>query len=252
MERPELKSGGIHYPETDGKPMAETDRHRQLMIDLLAAAKYHCRDLPDVYVSGNLLVYFVEGDPTESVAPDFFVVRGVPRKERCVYKIWEEGKGPEVVIELTSTKTHREDLGDKRGIYEQLGVLEYFLFDPEGIRFDPQLRGFRLEGGLLRPVSPERTAGGTLVLSSTVLGLELHGMGNTLRLVDPRSGKVLPTPEDFIREAEAEKLRAAAAEQRAGKAEQRAGKAEQRAAESEQEIARLREELRRLRGDKLP
>ena len=79
MSAPHLKPGGIDYPETDGQPMAEADRHRDLVVDLIAAARHHFRDAPDVYVSGNLLVYFVEGNPRESVAPDFFVVRGVPK-----------------------------------------------------------------------------------------------------------------------------------------------------------------------------
>ena len=100
MSWPSLKPGEIEYPESDGQPVAETDRHRDLMFDLIAATRHHFRDVPDVYVSGNLFVYFVEGDPRECVAPDFFLVRGVPKGQRRTYKVWEEGKAPEVVIEV--------------------------------------------------------------------------------------------------------------------------------------------------------
>jgi Uma2 family endonuclease len=248
MDRPELTAGEVYYPETDGKPMAETDRHRDLMIDLLAAARDRFRDADDVYITGNLLVYFVEGDPTQSVAPDFFAVRGVRKGERRVYKVWAEGKAPEVVIEVTSPKTHREDLGDKRGIYETMGILEYFLFDPEGTHFQPQLRGFRREGGDLRSVPPERAPDGGLVLESAVLGLRLWGKGGSLRFVDPRSGERVPTPESFIQTAEAERARADAEKRRADTEKRRADEAEERAAMAARELAELRERLARLRG----
>ncbi len=68
MSAPELKHGEVDYPESDGMPMAETDGHRDLMLDLIAATRHHFRDVPDVYVSGNLFVYFVEGDPSGCVA----------------------------------------------------------------------------------------------------------------------------------------------------------------------------------------
>jgi hypothetical protein len=90
--------------------MAESDLHRDLMLGLIEAAK-RWLGRRRVYVSGNLLIYFVKGDPTFSVAPDFFAVRGVKGGRRRVYRVWEEGKGPEILVELTSPKTHLEDLG---------------------------------------------------------------------------------------------------------------------------------------------
>lgn len=265
MSRPYVKPGEVEYPETDGKPMAETDCHRDLMVDLIAAARYHFRNVDDVYVSGNLFVYFVEGDPRKSVAPDFFVVRGVPKGRRRTFKIWEEGRAPEVVIELTSRKTHREDLHEKRPIYEQIGVLEYYIFDPHETRFQPQLQGFCLKNGVLQPVAATQQADGTLVFSSTILGLELHGRRETLRLVNPLTQQPLPTPDDFIARSEAERRHAEdrvdQAEKRAMQAEHRAKQAEERTRQAEQqareerdqresasaEVDRLREELERLR-----
>jgi Uma2 family endonuclease len=227
------------------------------MLDLIQAAKYHFRDRPDVYVSGNLLVYFVEGDPTHSVAPDFFVVRGVSKGRRRTYRIWDEGKGPEVVIELTSRKTHREDLVTKRGIYEQIGVSEYFLFDPEGIRFHPQLKGFLREGGELKPVAAEQRADGALVMWSSILDLELQARESALRLVDPETGQAIPPVHGELAEAlDGERSRATRAEEQAAQAEEQAARAEQRAARAEQqaeedraELKRLQEEVRRLRDE---
>lgn len=91
-----------------------------------------------------MFVYYEEGDPTQVVAPDVFVVKGVPRQKRRTYKVWEEGKGPDVVIEVSSRKTRREDLGPKKGTYEMMGVQEYYLFDPLGEYLETPLVGYRL------------------------------------------------------------------------------------------------------------
>lgn len=90
----------VVYPETDGEPMAETDTHRDLMAEaLIYPLKEYFRDQPDVYVSGNLLLYYEEGNPRASVAPDVFVVFGIPKGKRRIYKLWEEEKAPDVVVE---------------------------------------------------------------------------------------------------------------------------------------------------------
>ena len=68
----------IYYPESDGEPMAETDTHRKQMVYLIEALDDYFRDDPQVYVAGNLLLYYEEGDPRQVVAPDVFVVKGVP------------------------------------------------------------------------------------------------------------------------------------------------------------------------------
>jgi len=75
------------------------------------------------------------------VPTDVFVVLGVPKGDRRTFKVWEEGKSPDVVFELTSDSTRREDLGLKRWLYSQLGVREYCLFDPLRQYWQPALRG---------------------------------------------------------------------------------------------------------------
>lgn len=179
------------YPESDGKPMAETDTHANLLMNLRLSLDNYFRDDSNVYVSGNLLVYYVEGNPAKCCAPDVFVVRGAPKGERRIYKLWEEGVTPQIVIELTSRKTWKEDLQTKWRLYEELGVQEYFIFDPEYDYLDDPLVGYKLENG--KYVELEIKDGRA---KSEVLGLELVNTGETLRLFDPQTESFLPTPQE--------------------------------------------------------
>ena len=171
----------VFYPESDGQPMAETDVHRDLMIDLIAMLREYFHDDPHVYISGNLLLYYEEGNPRRVVAPDVFVVKGVSSGRRRIYKLWEEGHPPDVVFEVTSPSTRGEDLRTKHDLYARLGVTEYFLFDPLDEYLRPPFQGYRLEQD--RYVALRPAADGSLW--SAVLGLELHVRGEHLRLFDP-------------------------------------------------------------------
>jgi hypothetical protein len=82
----------IVYPTGDGKPMAETEWHRMLMIGLIDMLTYWYVDTPDVCVSGNLLMYYVPGTKRRHVSPDVFVAFGVPKRVRDYYLTWEEKK----------------------------------------------------------------------------------------------------------------------------------------------------------------
>ena len=179
------------YPESDGNPMAETDVHRSLLTTLVFTLETYFQNQPDVYVSGNLLVYYVEGNPAKCCAPDVFIVRGVPKGERRIYKLWEESVVPQIVIELTSRKTWKEDLQTKWRLYEELGVQEYFIFDPEYDYLDDPLVGYKLENG--KYVELEIKNGR---VKSEVLGLDLVDTGETLRLFDPQTDSFLPTPQE--------------------------------------------------------
>ena len=213
----------IKYPESDGTPMAETDVHRDLMSDaLLHPLKERYRNDPDVYVSGNLFLYYEEGNPSAVVAPDVFVVFGVPKRQRRIYKLWEENKAPDIVLELTSDSTYREDLSDKRLIYESIGVREYFLFDPLRDYLTPPLQGFRLTSSYYVAIMPEQWTGGEWQIYSEVLNLMLRSNGSTLRLYDPLSEQYLLSGSE---EAEAHR------------------RAEERAQAAEAELARLRATL---------
>ncbi len=107
----------IEYPTTDGKPMAETDLHRREMTDIIQELEDFFADRPRVYVSGNLLLYYEEGNPRKHVAPDTLVALDVPKEpNREYYLVWKEGKAPDFVAEITSKSTRREDQKTKFAI----------------------------------------------------------------------------------------------------------------------------------------
>ncbi len=220
----------IYYPEGDGKPMAETDIHRQVMVDTIEALKNHFRDDPRVYVAGNLLFYYEEGNPRKSVAPDVFAVFGVAKGLRRTYKLWVEQRAPAVVIEVTSASTRDEDLGEKRTLYAALGVAEYYLFDPLEEYLTPALQGYELVEEEYLPLAAD--AEGRLV--SRALGMRLQREGERLRLVVVATGqRLLWTDElDGARHVAEEQARAEADARRA----------------METELAQLRAEVARLRG----
>jgi Uma2 family endonuclease len=228
----------FHYPETDGKPMAETDVHIDVLIYLREALRDHFRDDPRVYVAGNMLFYYEEGNPAACVAPDVFVVQGVAKGERRTYRLWEEVQSPAVVIEITSRGTRLEDLGTKRALYAMLGVREYFLYDPLGEYLQPPLQGYRLQEGEYQRMPP----GGEGKLASRELGLELRVEEGRLRLVNPATGARLLTP------AEARAAWRAEAAARQAEAAARQAEADARRV-AEAEVERLRAELARQRGE---
>ena len=198
----------IYYPESDGKPMAETDVHRRLMMDLIDTLEIYFQHDPEVYVSGNLLLYYEEGKPPKSVSPDVLFVRGIAKKLRRTYKLWEEGRMPDVVFEISSRKTWGDDWHVKFQLYARLGVKEYYLFDPEYDYLPEPLIAFRLTNGVYKKLKVKKNR-----VFSEALGLELVDTGETLRLFDPSSGQFLPTlaEETLARkqaEAEIAQLRA--------------------------------------------
>jgi Uma2 family endonuclease len=197
-ERATARRKEVDYPTSDGKPMAETDLHRDEMVDLIQTLQRHFADLPDVYVTGNILLYYEEGNRRKHVSPDVFMVRGVPKKLRDYYLLWLEGKGPEAVIELTSKTTRREDRGKKRILYRDvLRVPEYFQFDPTEDYLKPPFQGHRLENRDYVPIEPVEGR-----LPSAVLGLHLEREGQHLRFFDPRTRQRLLTPKELVEIAE--------------------------------------------------
>ena len=227
----------IFYPESDGKPMAETERHRDLLINTLLILQTYFQDIPDVCVSGNMMMYYVEGNPRKSISPDIFVTFGVGRKERRTYRIWDEGKPPDFVLEFSSENTYRNDLRGKKALYAEIGIGEYFLYDPERRYLPSPLMGFMLVGSDYVPIPFE--ADGSA--SSATLGLALRLRGEGLGFYDSVSEKWLQTPAEIA---------TARAEQEAARAEQEAARAEQEAAarkQAEAEVVRLHEEIERLK-----
>lgn len=214
-------------PCDDGVPM-ETERHR-LQMELLLSTLAPWLDGKG-YAGGNMFLYFslAQAKYNDFVGPDVFVALDVPKRERKSWVSWQEGKTPDVVVELLSESTADYDKTRKKEIYQnRVKVGEYFWFDP----FNPEDRaGFRLDGGHYRPIP--RTADQALISNALGLWLVLWDgvFGNTettwLRWATPQ-GALLPLPVET-------------AEQRMAVAEQRALAAESKLAAQQAEIARLK------------
>ena len=204
------------YPDTDGQPMAASDLHLEILIRLLQALRAYFSEMPEVYVSGDILTYYIEGDPRAVCAPDVLVTFGIGQKQRHTYKVWEEGKVPDFVMEFSSKTTYQNDLTDKMTRYARLGIPNYLLYDAEALYLPAPLMGFRLVKGVYVPIPP----GVDGSIHSDVLGLDFHIRERHLEVYDPVSEQWLQTPAET---------------------------AEARAETAEAEVARLQAELARLK-----
>ena len=224
----------VEYPDSDGKPVAESDFQLTVLTYAREALRTHFRAREDVYVAANLLIYYQEGDAKVRVAPDVFVVVGAPSHERSSYLLWQEPKAPDWVLEITSHSTRAEDQGPKRELYRRLGVAEYWQYDPTGDYLRPQLQGLVLEAGEYQAMASGERRDGTQVMASAVLGLELRASERGLRFHDPETGRDLPTHAEIsaaLRQAEAERQQAEAERQHA--------EAERQHAEAERQQERI-------------
>ena len=228
----------IYYPCSDGQPVAESDFQLRPLLYAMTTLHTHFQDRADVYVAGDMFIYYEEGNPEAVVAPDVFVVLGTVKRDRSSYMLWQEPKGPDFVLEITSRSTRTKDQGPKRGTYAFLGVREYFQYDPTHDYLVPALQGARLVGGSYQAMLPTTLSDGTLVLHSDVLGLDLRLEDDTLRLYDPVTGQKLLSHAEITQARQAAEQARQAAEQARREAEQARQAAEARIAELE---ARFRE-----------
>jgi Uma2 family endonuclease len=236
------------YPESDGRPMGETDLHRWWMIRIYDLLKYRYRD-QHVYVGSDLLLYYVEGQPKKFVVPDDFVVLDCKPEFRRVFKTWSEQRVPNVVFEVTSRKTRQQDLTMKPKVYAEIGVKELFLYDPTLDYLNPALQGYRLDRGR----SQRATTNASGAFECHELGLLLRLDRERLVIQDATTGLPLLTEAEThweaIESAQARKreaeARAAIAQSRVEAAEARIEAIELRAKLAELEVERLREQLDR-------
>jgi Uma2 family endonuclease len=212
-------------PCDDGIPM-ETQRHKLQMDLLIDTIQPWLDQRADGYVGGNMFVYYslAQVKNQDFRGPDFFAVLDVPKKERLSWVVWEEGKPPDVIIELLSESTAHNDKHEKRLIYQnQMRVSEYFWFDP----FNPDdLAGFNLHRGIYEPIFLNEKN----QLVSNVLGLALVRWQGNYRGVDATwlrwatlDGELFPSSQEMAETArqlaEQEKQRAEQERQRAEQAE---------------------------------
>ncbi|HAC63958.1 MAG TPA: hypothetical protein DCF68_10570 [Cyanothece sp. UBA12306] len=146
----------IIYPSSDGEPVAETYTHLYAILTTLEVLKQYLSG-QQATVLANQFLYYSQGFPRMRVAPDVMIIFDVEPGGRDNYKIWEEGQIPQVIFEITSSGTKNQDLEFKKEIYEQLGVTEYWLFDPKGEWITEKLRGYRLRNNLYELIEDSRS-----------------------------------------------------------------------------------------------
>ncbi|WP_008318383.1 Uma2 family endonuclease [Leptolyngbya sp. PCC 6406] len=252
-----LISDPILYPDSDGQPMTESDATRDYLLYCVEVLRLYFKGRSNVYVSGNLFVYYEEGNPKAAISPDVFVIFGVSNRKRRSYKTWQEGgKLPNFVLEVTSRSTKRQDEVEKPRLYASLGVQEYFQYDPTADYLNPQLRGAQLVDGTYQPLPLASTAAGLPYIHSAVLGLDLQlhppypelGLApaaQALRFYDPQTGTKLLSRDELeqLREALQEENGLIQQDRDAAQQERDAAQQERDAAQQRAETlaARLRE-----------
>jgi len=217
----------IVYPESDGEPMAETQVHLEAMVLLRQALEDFYGDRRDVFISTDQFWFWNEGHPEDRLAPDLLVALGVPEKtkaERGSFRAWEENNVvPSIIFEMASKGTWRNDVKTKYEKYAELGVREYFIFDPLGEFLAKRLTGYRLQGSEYIPIVPD-----DFDVYSSLFGFKLTPEGEMIRLIDSATGRLIPTRRERIEQlgeealdlrevAEAEKQRAEQAEAKLAK-----------------------------------
>ncbi|MGK7933288.1 MAG: Uma2 family endonuclease [Microcystaceae cyanobacterium] len=177
----------IIYPNSDGEPLAESYVHLYAILTTLEVLKQYLGNR-QATVLANQFLYYSEGLPKMRVAPDVMVIFDVPSGGRDNYKIWEEGQVPQVIFEMTSQGTKNQDQAFKKVLYEQLGVKEYWLFDPKGEWIIEQLRGYRLRNGEYELIEN---------YYSEPLNLRLQVEGNLIGFYRQDTGEKLLVPEEL-------------------------------------------------------
>jgi Uma2 family endonuclease len=205
--------------------VAETYVHLYALLVTLEVLKQYLKG-QKATVLGNQFMYYAEGFPKLRVAPDVMVIFDVAPGGRDNYKIWEEKQVPAVVFEMTSKSTRAEDMGEKKTLYERLGVQEYWLFDPKGEWIKTQLRGYRLQEAGYVPITDGR---------SEPLKLRLQVEEQLIGFYREDTGEKLLIPEE---------LAAALAQERAAKEQERMARQQ-----AEAQVERLKAQLRSLGVD---
>ncbi len=227
----------IVYPSSDGEPLAETSIHLDVIIAIVVSLRQYLGDR--AIVLSNQFLYYAQGYPRLRVAPDGMVIFGVPPGARDNYKIWQEGAIPSVVFEITSAGTRNHDEGFKKVLYAQLGITEYWQFDPRGEWIPEQLRGYRLHGETYELIEDQH---------SQELQLRLVVDGWFLTFYRQDTGEKLLVPDEL---AVALRNEIQARQEAEARAEQERQRAEQERQRAEQERQRA-EEMTQMRLSAIP
>lgn len=192
MQVAEHLDASLVYPVSDGEPLAETYDHLYAILVTLEVLRQYLLGQQATVLADQFL-YYAQGFPKLRVAPDVMVIFGVEPGGRDCYKVWEEGQVPQVIFEMTSKGTQQEDQVHKRRLYAQIGVQEYWLFDPKGEWLESPLMGYQLVNDEYVPI-PD--------LRSQVLGLQLQVEGKLIAYTEMTTGRRLLMPEELRQELE--------------------------------------------------
>ncbi len=194
IETPKDIREDVIFPPRDlysDEPPLETYLHLQQMLLLIKCLEWWWRNRQDFFAAGNLTIYYSprQRKSEDFRGPDFFVVLGTERKPRKSWVVWEEdGKYPNVIVEILSKKTADTDKGLKKQIYQDIfRTPDYFWFEPETLEF----AGFHLVDGEYQPLQPNPQGW----LWSQQLNLYLGVFEKKLRFFTPE-GEQVPTPEE--------------------------------------------------------
>ena len=261
---PYRKQGEIDYDSLDfdpNEPVRKPDAMEQnpALMKLHALLHTHLTDFgkrPDIFLDVNTIICYDPANLNIRVSPDIYIATGVEAaaiRPRKIYLPWEVGKPPDWVIEIASSSTGRADTGRKRGIYAEIGVPEYWRFDPTGGEYHGvEMAGERLVNGEYRPIELTNEPDGVLKGYSDVLGLSLCWNDGDPLLYDPVADLYLEDWQDTETARQDERAARQVAEEgwqdeRAARQVAEEGWQNERAARqaSEAEVRRLREQLRR-------
>jgi Uma2 family endonuclease len=195
----------ITYPDSDGQPMADNTLQFEWIVTIKSGLEALFRDRDDVFVAGDLLWYPVKGRPDITRAPDTLVVFGRPKGYRGSYRQWEEGGiAPQVVFEVQSPGNRLIEMARKFEFYDEHGVEEYYLYDPE----EPSLLGWQRVDGKLRVIEPVRG------WVSPRLGIHFEMVEGALQLIRP-DGEPFLTYLELLQQRDQERSERIKAEQQA-------------------------------------
>lgn len=227
---PSSTSKGIIYPESDGQPMADNTKQFELIVLIKKNLDLLFANDPNVFVAGDLLWYAVQGDNTTRRAPDVMVVFGRPKGDRGSYLQWEEGNiPPQVVFEILSPSNTVKEMIAKYKFYEQYGVEEYYLYDPDKFELSGWLRShheFTEISQMTGWVSPR-------------LGIRFELSDGELQIYRP-DGQPFLTYLELAQQIEQAQVELAQERQRAEQERQRAEQEHQRAEQAQNQLEALR------------
>jgi Uma2 family endonuclease len=211
-----LSEAEVTLPPTDlwsDEPPLESDYHREQIDLLISLLKRHWAERTDFYATGNLTIYYNENQLTtrDFRGPDFFVVLGTENKPRKSWVVWgEDGKYPNLIIEVLSPSTAKVDKELKKELYQNVfRTPEYFWIDP----YKGQFEGFRLVDRHYQPIPLD--AADRFWSQELELFLGIHG--NRLRFFDPQGELILSAAEAELQERTRAERAEARAEQLAAK-----------------------------------